>query len=88
MVDEYKWEFISDRAWKLFQDRLYKTYSDTFGITRIDSIIKYSDWVKLPRSEWSGKENIGKWNVVILPGIDGDLAASRSDVHISFLLVH
>jgi len=87
MVDEYKWEFISDRAWKLFQDRLYNTYKDKFGITR-DSIIKYSDWVELPRSEWSGKENVGVWNVVILPGIDGDLAASRSDVHISFLLVH
>jgi hypothetical protein len=87
MVDEYKWEFISDRAWKLFQDRLYNTYKDTYGITK-DSIIKYSDWVELPRSEWAGKENVGVWNVVILPGIDGDLAASRSDVHISFLLVH
>ena len=87
MVDEYKWEFISDRAWKLFQDRLYNSYKDTYGITK-DSIIKYSDWVELPRSEWAGKENVGVWNVVILPGIDGDLAASRSDVHISFLLVH
>jgi len=86
-VDEYKWEFISDRAWNLFRDRLVKEYGDKYGIT-YDSILKYSDWVKIPRQASSGEENVRKWNVVILPGIDGDLAASRKDVHISFLLKH
>tara|TARA_R110000822_G_scaffold25937_5_gene78464 strand:+ start:6153 stop:7631 length:1479 start_codon:yes stop_codon:yes gene_type:complete len=51
-----------------------------------DSIITWEDMISKPRS--SSPEDSLKWNVVVLPNTDGDDAAQRKDVWISFLLIH
>lgn len=83
----YAWN--SQSHWLKFRDLLYNEYSEKYGITDINNILRYGDWIlNYPRGKYDIPENKGRFFVAILPGVDGDLAASRGDVRISLLLVH
>jgi hypothetical protein len=83
----YAWN--SQSHWLKFRDLLYSEYKERYGITDINDILRYGDWIiNYPRNKFDIPANKGRFFVAILPGVDGDLAASRGDVRISLLLVH
>lgn len=88
IVNVLKWKWESEDSFKSFAKKLYNIYGDDFGITE-GSIITYTDWLaNHSRDTSKNSDENHKWNVVILPGTDGDLAASRDNVKISFLIAH
>jgi hypothetical protein len=83
----YVWNSQND--WLKFRDLMYNEYKDRYGIDNINDILRYGDWItNYPRNKFDTPENKGRFFVAILPGVDGDLAASRGDVRISLLLIH
>lgn len=83
----YVWN--SKNHWLKFRDLLYDEYKDKYNINDVNDILTYSDWISnYPRNKFDTPENRGRFFVAILPGVDGDLAASRGDVRISLLLIH
>jgi len=60
---------------------LKQRISDKFNVD-INTLITYDEMVETPIS------NDKKWNVVVLPKGDGDIAAQRKDIQRTFLLYH
>lgn len=69
-------EFKSPRELETFKDRLEAKY----GIKK-NSILTYAEMLKTPL----GQRN--QYNVIVVPG-EGDVSASRRDVHGTYLLFH
>ena len=70
-------QFKSAGGLDILKDRLAQTY----GVDK-NSIITYQEMLAIP-------ENSGKtYNVIVMPSGDGDISAQRSDVQITFLLIH
>lgn len=62
-------------------DVLKQRIADNFNVD-IDTLIMYDEMLKIP----VGDER--KWNVIVLPKGQGDIAAQRKDVKRTFLLYH
>jgi len=62
-------------------DTLKKRISLKYGVP-VETLLTYDEMLKTPK----GEKN--QYNVVIMPKGDGDVAAQRTDVKTSFLLIH
>lgn len=69
-------EFKSPDALRTFKDRLASKYN-----IKADSILTYQQMLQTPQ----GQPN--QYNVIVVPG-EGDVSASRRDVHGTYLLFH
>ena len=74
---EGKLLFKSKESEKEFKQRLAKKYNVDF-----DSILTYEEMNNTPKANGTYQ-----WNVIVKKG-DGDVSATRSDVLITFLLIH
>lgn len=63
------------------QQRMKQVIADQYKVD-VDSIVTYDEMMNTPES------NTLKWNVIVVPGLDGDLGAARRDVLGSYLLYH
>lgn len=63
------------------QQRMKKVIADKYGVD-LNSVVTYDELMELPE----GRQP--KYNVIVVPGLDGDLGAARRDVLGSYLLEH
>ena len=75
-------KFVDDKAPEQLKDKIFNEYGGEFGFSR-DSL-KYN--YELPKNPQEGEHR--KYNVIVLPTGDSDIAAQRDDVRMSFLLEH
>jgi hypothetical protein len=80
-----KKQFLMWKTKKDWED-FRKELSREEGIN-INTILKYDDWYNNHRLDKIDNPN-ERFNVVIVPNADGDLAASRKNVRTSYLLEH
>ena len=72
--------FANENSPEELKDRIYQKYKDEFGISRDSLVFTYELPVDVQEQ--------GKYNVIVLPTGDNDIAAQRNDVRITFLLEH
>lgn len=63
------------------QQKMKEILAKTYKLD-IDTILTYDEMMNTPQG------NIMKYNVMVVPSLDGDLSAARRDVHGSYLLYH
>lgn len=75
------WKFKSEQDLRTVKEKLANKYNKKFGVTP-DQVITYDEMMNSPIGERLSKD------VIVLANTDGDLAAARPDIRISFLFIH